>query len=134
MGKENQIVTYTDAKRPILYINHYDYKEIDKMIEEGAKRIGEVKIFEYRSIGEVDFKTKEVLKEEKVDLFKFLDKNYVQGMFGKVFLVLKDVDKEIENSEVLAMIKKIAEMNVYNLDYNLSIIIVSQNIQVPKEL
>lgn len=134
MGKENQIVTYTDAKRPILYINHYDYKEIDKMIEEGAKRIGDVKIFEYRSIGEVDFKTKEVLKEEKGDLFKFLDKNYVQGMFGKVFLVLKDVDKEIENSEVLAMIKKIAEMNVYNLDYNLSIIIVSQNIQVPKEL
>ena len=49
-------------------------------------------------------------------------------------LVLKDVDKEIENSEVLAMIKKIADMNVYNLDYNLSIIIVSQNIQVPKEL
>lgn len=134
MGKENQIVTYTDAKRPILYINHYDYKEIDKMIEEGAKRIGDVKIFEYRSIGEVDFKTKEVLKEEKVDLFKFLDKNYVQGMFGKVFLVLKDVDKEIKNSEVLAMIKKIAEMTVYNLDYNLSIIIVSQNIQVPKEL
>ena len=134
MGKENQIVTYTEAKRPILYINHYDYKEIDKMIEEGAKKIGDVKIFEYRSIGEVDFKTKEVLKEEKVDLFKFLDKNYVQGMFGKVFLVLKDVDKEIENSEVLAMIKKIAEMNVYNLDYNLSIIIVSQNIQVPKEL
>ena len=134
MGKENQIVTYTEAKRPILYINHYDYKEIDKMIEEGAKKIGDVKIFEYRSIGEVDFKTKEVLKEEKVDLFKFLDKNYVQGMFGKVFLVLKDVDKEIENSEVLAMIKKIADMNVYNLDYNLSIIIVSQNIQVPKEL
>ncbi|WP_293960805.1 SUMF1/EgtB/PvdO family nonheme iron enzyme [uncultured Fusobacterium sp.] len=134
MGKGNQIVTYTDAKRPILYINHYDYKEIDKMIEEGAKKIGDVKIFEYRSIGEVDFKTKEVLKEEKGDLFKFLDKNYVQGMFGKVFLVLKDVDKEIENSEVLAMIKKIAEMTVYNLDYNLSIIIVSQNIQVPKEL
>lgn len=134
MGKENQIVTYTDAKRPILYINHYDYKEIDKMIEEGAKRIGDVKIFEYRSIGEVDFKTKEVLKDEKGGLFTFLDKNYVQGMFGKVFLVLKDVDKEIENSEVLAMIKKIAEMNVYNLDYNLSIIIVSQNIQVPKEL
>lgn len=134
MGKENQIVTYTEAKRPILYINHYDYKEIDKMIEEGAKKIGDVKIFEYRSIGEVDFKTKEVLKDEKGGLFTFLDKNYVQGMFGKVFLVLKDVDKEIENSEVLAMIKKIAEMNVYNLDYNLSIIIVSQNIQVPKEL
>lgn len=134
MGKENQIVTYTDAKRPILYINHYDYKEIDKMIEEGAKRIGDVSIFEYRSIGEVDFKTKEILKEEKGDLLKFLDKNYVQGMFGKVFLVLKDVDKEIENSEILAMIKKIAEMTVYNLDYNLSIIIVSQNIQVPKEL
>ena len=38
MGKENQIVTYTEAKRPILYINHYDYKEIDKMIEEGAKK------------------------------------------------------------------------------------------------
>lgn len=134
MIKDNQIVTYIEAKRPILYINDYDYKEIDKLIEDGAKRIGDVEVFEYRSIGEINFKTKEVLKEEKVNLFQFLDKNYVKGISGKVFLILKDVDNEIENSEVLAMLKKIAEMNVYNSEYNLSIIIVSQNIQVPKEL
>lgn len=131
---ENQISTYVEAKRPILYINHYDYKEIDRMIEVGAEKIGNVKILEYRSIGEVDFKTKKVSEDEKINLFEFLNKNYSLGLFEKVFLVLKDVDKEIENSEVLAMIKKIAEMNVYNLEYNLAIIIVSQNIQVPKEL
>ena len=131
---ENQISAYIKAKRPILYINHYDYKEIDKMIEEGAKEVESSKIFEYRSIGEVDFKTKKVLEEEKVNLFKFLNKNYSLGLFEKVFLVLKDIDNELENPEVLAMIKKIAEIDVYNLDYNLTIIIVSQNIQVPKEL
>ena len=131
---DNQISTYVKAKRPILYINHYDYKEIDKMIEEGAKEVNISKIFEYRSIGEVDFKTKKVLEEEKVNLFKFLNKNYSLGLFEKVFLVLKDIDNELENPEVLAMIKKIAEIDVYNLDYNLTIIIVSQNIQVPKEL
>lgn len=131
---ENQISTYVKAKRPILYINHYDYKEIDKMIEEGAKKIGDVKIFEYRSIGEVDFKTKASPEKEKINLFEFLNKNYSLGLLEKVFLVLKDIDNELENPEVLAMIKKIAEMDVYNLDYNLAIIIVSQNIQVPKEL
>ena len=131
---ENQISTYVKAKRPILYINHYDYKEIDRMIEEGAKKIGDVKVLEYRSIGEVDFKTKASLQEEKINLFEFLNKYYGLGLFEKVFLVLKDIDNELENPEVLAMIKKIAEMDVYNLDYNLAIIIVSQNIQVPKEL
>ena len=131
---ENQISTYVKAKRPILYINHYDYKEIDRMIEEGAKKIGDVKIFEYRSIGEVDFKTKASPEKEKINLFEFLNKNYSLGLLEKVFLVLKDIDNELENPEVLAMIKKIAEMDVYNLDYNLAIIIVSQNIQVPKEL
>ena len=131
---ENQISTYVKAKRPILYINHYDYKEIDRMIEEGAKKIGDVKIFEYRSIGEVDFKTKASPEKEKINLFEFLNKYYGSGLLQKVFLVLKDIDNELENPEVLAMIKKIAEMDVYNLDYNLAIIIVSQNIQVPKEL
>lgn len=131
---ENQITTYVEAKRPILYINHYDYREIDKLIENGAEKIGNVKILEYRSIGEVDFKTKKVFEDNRINLFGFLNKNYSLGLFEKVFLVLKDVDKEIENPEVLSMIKKIAEMNVYNLEYNLAIIIVSQNIQVPREL
>lgn len=131
---ENQITTYVKAKRPILYINHYDYREIDKLIENGAEKIGNVKILEYRSIGEVDFKTKKVFEDNRINLFGFLNKNYSLGLFEKVFLVLKDVDKEIENPEVLSMIKKIAEMNVYNLEYNLAIIIVSQNIQVSREL
>lgn len=131
---ENQITTYVEAKRPILYINHYDYREIDKLIENGAEKIGNIKILEYRSIGEVDFKTKKVFEDNRINLFGFLNKNYSLGLFEKVFLVLKDVDKEIENPEVLSMIKKIAEMNVYNLEYNLAIIIVSQNIQVPREL
>ena len=130
----NQISTYVKAKRPILYINHYDYKEIDKMIEEGAKKIGDVNIFEYRSIGELDFKTKKVLENKKVNLLEFLNEKYGLGLLKKVFLVLKDIDQELESPEVLATIKKIAEMNVYNLDYNLAVIIVSQNIQVPKEL
>lgn len=130
----NQISTYVKAKRPILYINHYDYKEIDKMIEEGAKKIGDVNIFEYRSIGELDFKTKQVLLDKKVNLLEFLNEKYGLGLLKKVFLVLKDIDQELESPEVLATIKKIAEMNVYNLDYNLAVIIVSQNIQVPKEL
>lgn len=131
---ENQVTTYVKAKRPILYVNHYDYKEIDRMIEEGAKKIGDVKVFEYRSIGEVDFKTKKVLEKEKVNLLGFLNKYYGLGLFEKIFLILKDIDNELENPEVLAMIRKIAEMDVYNLDYNLAIIIVSQNIQVTKEL
>ena len=128
---ENQLIKYIKAKRPILYINHYDYKEIDSMIISAIKDIENLKIYEYRSIGEVDFVNKKILEDEAQNLFQFIKNHYVEGMFEKVFLILKDVDDELENPKVLAMLRKISEMTVYNQEYNLTIIIVSQKIQVP---
>ena len=126
---ENQLIKYIKAKRPILYINHYDYKEIDSMIISAIKDIENLKIYEYRSIGEVDFVNKKILEDEAQNLFQFIKNHYVEGMFEKVFLILKDVDDELENPKVLAMLRKISEMTVYNQEYNLTIIIVSQKIQ-----
>lgn len=131
--KNNQLTTYVEAKRPILYIRHYDYKEIDRMLEEGIKNIENGVIYEYRSLGEVNFKNKKV-DQEKIDLLQFLDKHFVEGMNRKVFLLLKDVDNELANPEVIALVKKMSETAVYNMGYNMTIIIVSQNVQVPKEL
>ena len=128
---ENQLIKYIKAKRPILYINHYDYKEIDSMIISAIKDIENLKIYEYRSIGEVDFVNKKILEDETQNLFQFIKNHYVEGMFEKVFLILKDVDDELENPKVLAMLRKISEMTVYNQEYNLTIIIVSQKVQVP---
>ena len=89
-------------------------------------------IYEYRSLGKVNFKNKKV--EEKIDLLQFLDKHFVEGMDKKVFLLLKDVDNELSNPKVIALVKKMSETAVYNMGYNMTIIIVSQNVQVPKEL
>ena len=133
MGRENQLTTYVSAKRPIIYINHYDYREIDNFIEEAVSKISDKEIYEYRAIGAVDFKTKK-LQDEKTDLFNFLSAYYIFGNRKNIFLVIKDVDEELKNPSVTALIKRIAEMNVYNSGYNCTVIIVSQNIQVSKEL
>lgn len=133
MGRENQLTTYVSAKRPIIYINHYDYREIDNFIEEAVSKISDKEIYEYRAIGAVNFKTKKI-QDERTDLFNFLSAYYIFGNRKNIFLVIKDVDEELKNPSVTALIKRIAEMNVYNSGYNCTIIIVSQNIQVPKEL
>lgn len=130
---KTQLIDYISSKRALIYINDYDYREIDNFIQNGLKDIKNVEIHEYRAFGEVDFKSKKI-STTPVNLMGFLQAYMINGTDKNVVLLLKDVDKELENPEVIAMLKKIAEMNIAHPKYNCMVIIVSQNIQVPRDL
>lgn len=126
----NILASYIDALHPIIYINHFDFKVIDDTIA----RVGEdVKIVEFNNaLGLVDFKTKSPMHE--CDLEKFLKLTMDDGFEQETFIVLKDVHSEINNPKIIALLKKIAENNLYNDDYSATIFILSETTVIPREL
>ena len=130
---ETYLVKYLRARRPIIWINSGDYKEIDTIVKEATKDYQDKAIYEYRAFGAVDFDTK--VKEEAVtDLYNFLDTLYSEGIKRNVFLLIKNAEEEMKDSKNIAYIKKIAETRYSSPDYNFTIIIVSESETVPKEL
>ena len=126
----NILASYIDALHPIIYINHFDFKVIDDAIA----RVGEdVKCVEFNNaLGLVDFKTKSPMQE--CDLEKFLKLTMDDGFEQETFIVLKDVHSEINNPKIIALLKKIAENNLYNDDYSATIFILSETTVIPREL
>ena len=130
---ETNLVKYLRARRPIIWVNSGDYKEIDTIVKEATKDYKDKAIYEYRALGVVDFETK--VKEENItDLYNFLDTLYSEGIKTNVFLLIKNAEEEMKNAKNIAYIKKIAETRYSNSDYNFTIIIVSETETVPKEL
>ena len=130
---ETNLVKYLRARRPIIWVNSGDYKEIDTIVKEATKDYQDKAIYEYRALGVVDFETK--VKEEAVtDLYNFLDTLYSEGIKRNVFLLVKNAEEEMKDSKNIAYIKKIAETRYSSPDYNFTIIVVSEVETVPKEL
>lgn len=126
----NILASYIDALHPIIYINHFDFKVIDDAIAHvGAN----VKCVEFNNaLGLVDFKTKSPMQE--CDLEQFLKLTMDDGFEQETFIVLKDVHGELNNSKIIALLKKIAENNLYNDNYNATIFILSETTVIPREL
>ena len=130
---ETNLVKYLRARRPIIWINSGDYKEIDTIVKEATKDYQDKAIYEYRALGAVDFETK--VKEENIsDLYSFLGTLYSEGIKRNVFLLIKNAEEEMKDARNIAYIKKIAETRYSSPDYNFTIIIVSETETVPKEL
>ena len=130
---ETNLVKYLRARRPIIWVNSGDYKEIDTIVKEATRDYKDKAIYEYRALGAVDFETK--VKEEAVtDLYNFLDTLYSEGIKTNVFLLIKNAEEEMKDAKNIAYIKKIAETRYSSPDYNFTIIIVSETETVPKEL
>ncbi|WP_312046472.1 AAA family ATPase [Anaerotignum sp.] len=126
----NILASYIDALHPIIYINHFDFKVIDDAIA----RVGEaVKCVEFNNaLGLIDFKTKSPMQE--CNLEQFLKLTMDDGFERETFLVLKDVHGELNNSKIISLLKKIAENNLYNDNYNATIFILSEITIIPREL
>ena len=130
---ETNLVKYLKARRPIIWVNSGDYKEIDTIVKEATRNYKDKAIYEYRAFGAVDFETK--VKEESItDLYSFLDTLYSEGIKTNVFLLIKNVEEEMKEAKNIAYIKKIAETRYSSPDYNFTIIVVSETETVPKEL
>ena len=102
---EINLVKYLRARRPIIWVNSGDYKEIDTIVKEATKDYENKAIYEYRALGAVDFETK--VKEENIsDLYNFLDTLYSEGIKTNVFLLIKNAEEEMKDARNIAYIKR----------------------------
>ena len=130
---ETNLAKYLRARRPIIWINSGDYKEIDTIVKEATRDYKDKAIYEYRALGAVDFENK--VKEENIsDLYSFLETLYSEGIKRNVFLLIKNTEEEMKDARNIAYIKKIAETRYSNPDYNFTIIVITETETVPKEL
>ena len=68
---------YITAKRPIIYINHFDFEAVDRIIKNAAGAFAKrgFKIIEFtESDGWIDFDTKNPKSSSENDLANFLQK------------------------------------------------------------
>ena len=130
---ETNLSKYLRARRPIIWINSGDYKEIDTIVKEATKEYKDKAIYEYRAFGAINFENK-VRCEEIENLYHFLNILFSEGIKTNVFLLIKNAEEEMKDARNIAFMKKIAETRYLNPDYNFTIIVVSGNETVPKEL
>lgn len=125
-----RLASYVDALRPIIYINNFDFKVIDDVISTVARN---VKCVEFNNaFGLVNFKNKSPMLD--CDLEKFLRLTMDDGFEQQTFIILKDVHEELNKPQIVALLKKISENNLYNDSYNETIFIISEITIIPKEL
>lgn len=124
------LLSYIDTCRPIIYINHFDFKVIDDIISKIDK---DVKCVEFNNaFGLVDFKDKHPMKD--CDLEEFLKSTWEDGFEQKTFLILKDVHEELNNPKIISLLKKIAELNIYDDIYESTVFILSETLVIPSSL
>lgn len=126
----DMLASYIDALHPIIYINHFDFKVIDDAIAQVGKT---VKCLEFNNaLGLVDFHDKHQMQE--CNLEQFLKLTMDDGFEQDTFLILKDVHGEMNNPQIIALLKRIAENNLYNEHYSATIFIISEITVIPREL
>ena len=130
---KSNLEKYIRARRPIIWCSTSDYKEIDDLLKESIKDTENKEIYEFRALGAVDFFTKEI-SEEGRNLYQFIDIIFADGFDTNVFLLIKDSKEQLEKSEVIAYLKKIAELRYNNPNYNFTILVIEESNHIPKEL
>lgn len=126
----NILASYVDALHPIIYINHFDFHVIDEAIAQLGMK---AQCIEFNNaLGLVNFKTKSPIQE--CSLEEFLKMTMDDGFEKETFLILKDIHKELNDPKIIALLKRIAENNLYIEDYNATIFIVSEVTVIPREL
>jgi AAA+ superfamily predicted ATPase len=127
-----KLESYIDALYPIIYINHFDFNIVDKLIKNVKS---ESNIVEYNNaLGVIDFENKSPLLNEEISLEHFLKRVREFGYDEHNILVLKDVHRELNDIKIISLLKRIAEDNLYRESYNCTVIIVSSELVIPKEL
>ena len=116
-----QLASYVDALYPIIYIRHFDFVVADNAISQIREN---AKCIEFNNaLGLVDFNTKS--PQQECNLENFLKLTMDEGFEHPTFLVLKDVHKQLEDPKVIALLKRIAENNLYREGYSETVFIES---------
>lgn len=129
-GTEEALASYVDALHPIIYINHFD----SVVIDEALRQIGKgVKFEEYdNALGILDFETKS--PQMDCSLEQFLKLVMDEGYEKELFIILRDVHRELEDAKIIALLKRIAEDNLYRDGYHATVFIISATTVIPHEL
>ena len=103
---QEMLETYVDARRPMIYINHFDAAVVDDMLRCVAHGAS---VVEYNNaFGLVDFDDKHTVEE--CDLERFLNLTYEDGFERQTFLLLRDVSGELSDAKISALLKRISEL------------------------
>lgn len=130
MRVEDKIRSYIDANYSLLYINHFDFDEVDRILK---NTFPDKKIKEYLyGFGEVNFYNKS--RMQLISLDDYLEIIEADGYNNEYILVLKDVQNEMSNPAVISLLRRIISRNMTDDEYNMSVIIVSNLLKIPKEL
>lgn len=121
-----------DVNTPIIYIHDYDYVRVDELIKRvvGTK----AKIEEWNpGCGRIDFRNKEFKSSEGLD--EFLHSKYEPEYQTKPqFVVLRDIQDNIDEPKVKSLLQLIAQRKLYDRDFETTVIIVSSVLKVPAEI
>lgn len=129
---KNELILNINTTTPLIYINHFDFYLFDNLI----KDISENKsVYEYtNSLG---VKYGQNSSFEPKTLIEFL-KELIDTLFESekdLFVVLKDVHENLECQEVVALLKYLSNMLLYNnLNHSCNIFIISSKLIIPKEI
>ena len=129
MNSVNRLTSYIEALRPILYIQTFDFYSFDNIISEISDNVD---VYEYNEgLGYVNFRTKK--QESDYSLEQFL-KLFQNQQKKQVYLLLKDIHKQLEDTKVISLLKSMALKTMYEEDYNVTVFIVSTKLVIPMEL
>lgn len=131
MSLKNNLVRYIDAGFPILYINSYEENKVDTIIKNSAAGR---KILEWNGInGFTNFETKNAIQMMDSTLEGTLRFLFQTGELEGTILVLKDVQRLIEEPEIIALLKSLAG-KISDGAIEANIIIETSVQKIPKEL
>ena len=128
-----QLQKMIDVNTPLIYINDYDFVRVDRVIYQA---IQDSVVYEWNpATGRTDFFNK--AKEGNgtlITLEEFLYEEYILEIKKERFLVLKEIQDELESPKVRTLLLLMAQKRLYDLEFNTTVIIVSTVINVPTEL
>ena len=135
MRKETKklLASYLDSLCPIIYIHHSDFADVDAELTRLAEH--DMRFIEFNNaLGALNFEDKHPL--QPWGLAEFLDAVMDEGFDDdhELLIILKDVHESMRDPQVVALLRRIAEMTLERDDYRAKVIIVASKVEIPREL
>lgn len=140
------LASYIRAQRPIIYINHFDFETVDRIIENTCSAYFErrgYRIYEFtESGGQIDFKTKNPKDSQRstelADFLQKFDTDRLNSEKKEFLVVLKEVHDSLCDKRVYAALQAIARRksmadNRTNF-YRVTVVIVDSKMVIPQEI
>ena len=131
-----------DVNTPVIYIHDYDFTRVDFMLKETLGPETEIRewspAFGYQQIKSGEENS---IFRDKFSVGKDATLNDVlntllsqRNLKEPKFLLLRDVHELIDDIKIKSLIQMLAQRKLYDLDFDLTIIINSSVVNVPKEI